>query len=161
MKVIIREIQRQDNSFVNQLVHDVLEEHGATGPGYAMADAELENMYESYQQHGKCYFVVEENGLLLGGAGIAPLDGEETSGICELRKMYFNPQSRGKGLGKLLIDKCISEAKEMGYQYMYLETMKKMHVAQNLYKSKGFEYLSARLGNTGHHSCPVFMMTKL
>ena len=161
MTIIIREIQAKDNSFINQLVHDVLDEHGATGPGYAMADAELEDMYLSYQKQGKYYLVVEENGVLYGGAGIAPLDGEEGKGVCELRKMYFIPQSRGKGLGKLLIDKCIEQAKELGYKSMYLETMEKMKMAQKLYQSRGFEYLQNRMGKTGHHSCPVFMMKVL
>ena len=159
--IVIREIHVDDNQFINQLVNDVLIEHGATGPGYAMADAELNNMFQSYQTNGKRYFVVEEGGVLLGGAGIAPLDGEEKSGICELRKMYFIPQQRGKGLGKKLIDHCIIAAIEMGYESMYLETMNKMKVAQSLYMSRGFKYLEERMGNTGHHSCPVFMLKKL
>jgi putative acetyltransferase len=159
--ICIREIQAKDNIFVNQLVVDVLAEHGAIGSGYAMADEELKDMYQSYQLQGKHYYVVEENGILIGGAGIAPLDGEEDSGICELRKMYFSSNARGKGIGKQLIDECIKKAIELGYSSIYLETMKKMQAAQKLYKSRGFVYLDHRMGNTGHHSCPVFMLKTL
>ena len=101
------------------------------------------------------------NRQVLGGAGIAPLDGEEESGICELRKMYFFPELRGQGVGKTLIDQCIEKAKEMGYHSMYLETIHEMKTAQKLYRSRGFEYLNERMGNTGHHGCPVFMLKKL
>lgn len=157
----IRDVQPQDNDALNRLVHVTLEEFGACGDGFAMADAELLDMYSNYQKKGKHYFVVELNGQVLGGAGIAPLDGEEDSGICELRKMYFFPELRSQGVGKTLIDQCIEKAKEMGYHSMYLETIHEMKTAQKLYRSRGFEYLNERMGNTGHHGCPVFMLKKL
>lgn len=160
-EAIIRDVEAKDNDVLIQLVHVTLEEFGAKGDGFAMADAELLDMYENYQIEGKHYFVVELDGRVLGGAGVAPLDGEEESGVCELRKMYFFPELRGKGLGKQLIDKCIEKAREMGYHSMYLETITEMTTAQKLYQSRGFEYLKERMGDTGHHSCPVFMLKKL
>ena len=160
-ELIIRDVESQDNTTLIELVNVTLDEFGAQGPGYAMSDEELLDMNTSYQLEGKHYFVVEQGGKVLGGAGIAPLDGEEDSGVCELRKMYFSPELRGQGVGKTLIDLCINKAKEIGYHSMYLETINSMEVAQKLYKSRGFKYLDKRMGNTGHSACPVFMLKKL
>jgi putative acetyltransferase len=160
-EIKIRDVQAQDKQALIKLVNVTLEEFGAQGPGYAMSDEELLDMYASYQLDGKHYYVIEKDTKVLGGAGIAPLDGEENSGICELRKMYFSPELRGMGVGKTLIDICIKKAKEMGYHSMYLETINSMKIAQKLYISRGFEYLDERMGNTGHCACPVFMLKKL
>jgi putative acetyltransferase len=154
---IIRKIQAKDNRAVRELVINTLAEFGAKGPGFASSDAELTDMYSAYQGKNKEFYVVEFNGEVLGIGGFAPLEGEANSGTCELRKMYFDPQLRGKGLGKQLIDKCIANAQKVGFHSMYLETIPEMTAAQGLYKSRGFEYLNCSKGNTCHSACQVFM----
>ena len=160
-EITIRAIEAKDNEAIKDLVINTLTEFGATGDGFASSDAELEDMYTNYQAANKYFYVVEKNGKVLGGAGVAPLDGEEQSGICELRKMYFDGQLRGHGIGKKMIDKCIEKAREIGFHSMYLETIPDMKIAQNLYKSRGFEYLDNSKGSTCHHACQVFMLKKL
>ena len=157
----IREIQEKDNATINDLVINTLREFGAKGPGFASSDEELKNMYAAYQAENKKFYVVELDGKVLGCGGVAPLDGEENSGICELRKMYFDKKLRGRGMGKKLIDLCIETAKELGFHTMYLETIPEMKIAQNLYKSRGFEYLCSSKGNTCHSACQVFMQKSL
>ncbi|MFK8010560.1 MAG: GNAT family N-acetyltransferase [Marinicellaceae bacterium] len=158
-KHIIRNIERKDNQSLIDLVHKTLSEFGAVkGDGFAMDDEELLDMYASYELTGKHFYVVENEGEILGGAGVAPLEDNDNPNYCELRKMYFSPQLRGQGMGKILIDKCINKAKELGYKGVYLETISAMKVAQKLYQSRGFEYLDHRMGNTGHHACGVFML---
>jgi putative acetyltransferase len=75
--------------------------------------------------------------------------------------MYFLPEARGLGLGIELMQKCLAKAKEFGFESCYLETMPYMEAAQKLYNKVGFEYLDKPLGNTGHTSCPVWMLKKL
>ena len=157
----IREIEEKDNPIINNLVINTLHEFGAKGPGFASSDEELKDMYTAYQAANKQFYVVELDGEVLGCAGVAPLDGEENSGICELRKMYFDKRLRGQGAGKKLIDLCIEKAKEIGFHTMYLETIPEMKVAQNLYKSRGFDYLDSARGNTCHSACQVFMQRSL
>jgi putative acetyltransferase len=145
-----------------ELVHNTLNEFGASkGDGFAMDDEELLDMFSNYQTPGMHYYVVEQNGEILGGAGVAPLEDDNNPNHCELRKMYFSPSLRGQGIGKTMIDKCIKKAKSMGYKGMYLETIDSMKIAQKLYVSRGFKYLEQRMGNTGHHACPVFMLKQL
>lgn len=157
---IIREIQKKDNSAIASIVRDVLMEMGAPKVGTAYADPYLDSLFEVYAIPKAVYFVIEKNEKIIGGAGIMQLENSEEN-ICELQKMYLLPEGRGLGLGKELIDKCIDKASEFGFESCYIETMTYMEDAQKLYKKVGFYYLDKPLGNTGHSSCPVWMLKKL
>ncbi|WP_340063418.1 GNAT family N-acetyltransferase [Ascidiimonas aurantiaca] len=157
---VIREIQVSDNETVRHIIRKVLEDLGVPKTGSAYEDASLNDMTASYTGDRKIYYVVEENGIIKGGAGIAPLDNYEGN-VCELQKMYFLEELRGKGAGRKLIIKCLEKAKEWGYEGCYLETMPFMNVAQNMYRSIGFSFLDKRMGDTGHSACPVWMYKDL
>lgn len=156
----IREIIKSDNPHVALLIRSVLEEHNVPKVGTAYADPELDCMYETYNVANSVYYVVEENGEIIGGAGISKLEQSEER-VCELQKMYFYNRARGRGIGEQMIRKCLKRAKEFGFAYCYLETMTDMLAAQKLYKKLGFQYLCSPLGNTGHSSCPVWMLLDL
>ncbi|EDM43278.1 acetyltransferase, GNAT family protein [unidentified eubacterium SCB49] len=156
-EVIIRPIQKKDNEQIAALVKKVLVDLGAPKVGTAYADAALNCMYETYDKEKAIYFVVEENGLIIGGAGVAKLDNYDGN-VCELQKMYFLEQARGRGIGREMMKQCMDKAKDFGFQSCYLETMTYMKAAQKLYKLTGFEYLDGPLGDTGHFSCPVQML---
>jgi putative acetyltransferase len=97
---------------------------------------------------------------ILGGAGIAPLR-YGPDGYCELQKMYFLSKARGKGLGSQMMHKCLQQAKRFGFTDCYLETMPNMMHVQKLHQKWGFEYIEHPLGNTGHCSCPIWMVKSL
>ncbi len=156
----IRKIQIEDNLAVGNLVQTVLMEMGAPKVGTAYSDPFLFQLFEEYSKPNSIYFVIENEGKIVGGSGIGPIEIGSLE-TCELQKMYFLPETRGLGLGKKLINICLDEAKKFGYKNCYLETMTYMTSAQKLYKSVGFENLDVPLGNTGHSSCPVWMLKKL
>ncbi len=153
----IRKIEKQDNDAVGKLVQKVLMEMGAPKIGTAYSDPHLFSLSEIYELPNSIYFVVEKDGEIIGGAGIAQLE-NCTQNICELQKMYFLPQARGLGLGKTLMEICLQAAKDFGYEKCYLETMPYMLAAQKLYKKVGFVNIDEPLGHTGHTSCPVWML---
>lgn len=155
----IRPVQAQDDTALAQVIRSVLIEMGVPKVGSAYADPSLDAMYAHYQQTGSAYFVIEYQGRIVGGGGVAALEGASDN-TCELQKMYFLPELRGMGMGQAMISKCIAVAQEMGYTQMYLETMPNMQAAQNLYQKMGFEYLSKAMGNTGHSACPVWMLLR-
>ena len=157
---LIRPIAPQDNPAVAAVIRRVMPEFGADGPGFAIHDAEVDDMAGAYAQPGCAYFVVERAGRICGGAGIAPLDDPEP-GICELRKMYFLPELRGLGAGKALIAQCLDMARSLGYRRCYLETLTGMDAAQKLYEANGFERIPKALGNTGHFGCNRFYLREL
>ena len=157
---IIRKIEKKDNQAVAQLIRDVFDELNIPKVGTAYADPYLDFMFEEYQKPKSVYFVVENNGKIIGGAGVAQLESEAET-ICELQKMYFLPATRGLGIGSKMMDLCLQSAKDFGYKKSYLETMPFMHDAQKLYKKVGFEYIAAPMGSTCHTSCPVWMLKEL
>jgi putative acetyltransferase len=71
------------------------------------------------------------------------------------------PEVRGKGIGKLLMQKCIAEAENMGYKKIYLETMPELTIAIPMYEKFGFTYLPSAQGNSGHTGCDVWMIKEL
>jgi putative acetyltransferase len=158
--ILIREIQKKDNQQIAAVIREVFISDDYPKTGTAFADSQLDFMFEAYDKPKATYFVVENNGKIIGGAGVDQLENSKEN-ICELQKMYFLKEARGKGLGLQMIEKCLATATEFGYSNCYLETLPEMLVAQSLYKKVGFEYLCAPMGNTGHTTCPVWMIKKL
>lgn len=158
--IVIREVIAKDNPSLADLIRKTLMELGVPKVGTAFEDPELDNMSAAYDYPRAAYFVIEEEGVVIGGAGIAPLAGEDKR-FCELQKMYFLPQARGKGLGKKMIKRCLSFAKANKFNLCYIETLPTMEAAQKLYVKTGFTYLDAPMGNTGHTSCNVWLKKEL
>ncbi len=158
--MLVRPIQIDDNVALGNLIQKVLMEMGAPKIGTAYSDPYLFNLFETYTAPKSVYYVIESDGEIIGAAGIGPLINEPEY-ICELQKMYFLQQARGKGLGTKLMHMCLTAAKNFGYTKCYLETLPYMLSAQKLYKKTGFTVLQKPMGNTGHTSCPVWMIKDL
>ena len=156
----IRPIEKADNKELAIVLREVLLEMGVPKKGTAYADPELDTMFEAYDFEKACYWVVEKGGVLYGGAGIAKLNNGPL-GVCELQKMYFLLQARGQGLGSAMMKICLDTAISFGFNKCYLETMPNMSDAQKCYQKFGFLYLDSPMGNTGHFSCPVWMLKDL
>ena len=153
----IRLIEIKDNQQIGDLIQKVLMELGAPKIGTAYSDPFLFKLYDVYSEPKSIYFVIENQGQIIGGAGIGSLEND----ICELQKMYFLPEVRGLGYGTKIMEMCLEKAKAFGYKKCYLETMHYMNDAQKLYKKFGFETINTPIGNTGHTSCPVWMLKNL
>ena len=158
--IVIREIELKDNPKIARAIRSVLIEMGVPKVGTAYEDEALDCMTETYDKPKKAYYVVAEGDTIIGGAGISPLDNYKGN-VCELQKMYFMPEARGKGLGTQMMTKCLEFAKQAGFDQCYLETMPYMDDARKLYKKVGFEFLEKPMGNTGHYSCSVWMLKDL
>ncbi len=156
----IREIQPQDNAEVKSVIQSVLVEMGVPKVGTAYEDVSLNDMYETYNGSRMAYFVVEEDGRIIGSAGIAPLQGGDDE-VCELQKMYFLPEARGRGVGAEMMKTCLAYAKSEGFKKVYLETLPYMESARKLYARTGFESLKEPMGDTGHYNCTMWMIKEL
>ena len=158
--IVIREIEPQDNAQLEQVIRACFHEFKIPLEGTAYSDAETPRMYESYQNTNDVYFVIENQGEVLGGGGVKPLKDFEGE-MCEIQKMYFSEKVRGKGYGRELFEKCMQAAKDLGYKQCYLESAPQLKAAIHIYESYGFEHLKGALGNTGHFSCGVWMIKNL
>lgn len=158
--IVIREIAPEDNSKIAKAIRSVLIEYGVPKVGTAYEDKALDCMFETYDKPKKRYYIVAKGNTILGGAGISPLDNYDGN-ICELQKMYFMSDVRGKGIGSKMMQKCLEFAKASGFEKCYLETMPYMDDARKLYRKVGFEAIDAPMGDTGHYSCSVWMLKDL
>jgi putative acetyltransferase len=156
----IRPITAADDVAMAAIIRTVMPEFGAVGDGFAISDPEVDWMSQAYAQPRSAYFVVERDGVVLGGGGVAPLVGGDGD-TCELRKMYFLPQARGLGAGSTMMQRCLQEARGFGFTRCYLETLCGMDAAMRLYERSGFHRIDAPLGATGHGGCNTFYLLDL
>ena len=156
----IRPIKPEDDAAMAEIIRTVMPEFGATGCGFAISDPEVDWMSRAYAEPRRAYFVVERDGQVVGGAGVAPLagDGGDT---CELRKMYFLPGARGIGAGAAMMGMCLEAARSFGFRQCYLETLTGMDAAMRLYERSGFHRIDGPMGATGHGGCNTFYLLDL
>lgn len=161
VEIIMRRMTAADNATVARVIRQVSAEYGLTADkGYTVADPNLDVLYTQYSKPGHAYWVVELDGDVVGGGGIAPLACSETD-LCELQKMYFLPAARGRGLAKKLALQALEFARAQGYRRCYLETTAFLKEAIALYERLGFVHISEPLGCTGHVDCEVRMLKTL
>lgn len=156
----IRRGEPRDDAALAAIIRAVMPEFGAVGDGFAINDPEVDWMHRAYAQPRSAYFVVERNGRVLGGGGIAPLEGGDPD-TCELRKMYFLGELRGLGAGTALMNRCLEAARGFGFRQCYLETLCGMDAAMRLYQRTGFRRLEGPMGATGHGGCNTFYILDL
>lgn len=157
----LRPMVASDNPSVARVIRTVSAEFGLTADkGYTVADPNLDRLFELYSEANSAYWVVEMDGEVIGGGGIAPLLCSAPD-ICELQKMYFLPQLRGLGLARRLALQALDFARDRGFRRCYLETTASLTRAIALYEQLGFEHITEPLGCTGHVDCEVRMLKAL
>lgn len=143
--VVIRDAANRDRERVAALIFNILAEFGLQ-PDPESTDADLNGIEGNYIHSGGLFELIEDKkGNLLGTVGLYPLD----KVTCELRKMYFVPQARGIGLGRYVLERAVSRAREFGFKAVVLETAGVLKEAIRLYTRFGFVpmqsgHLSAR-----------------
>ncbi len=85
----------------------------------------------------------------LEGGWIAEVDGRRAGsvlctasgrpGVAKLRALLVEPAARGRGVGRLLVERCVSFAREAGYSRLELWTTANLEMAGRLYEAFGFQ----------------------
>ena len=156
----IRPIEPRDDAAIAAIIRSVMPAFGASGDGFAINDPEVDWMSRAYDGPRSRYFVVEVDGRVVGGGGMAPLEGGDAD-TCELRKMYFLPEARGLGAGAAVMERSLDAARAAGFRRCYLETLTGMDAAMRLYERSGFRRIDAPMGATGHGGCNTFYLREL
>ena len=155
----LRSMEVRDNPAVAQLIRASLEEFGLDKPGTVYFDSHLDHLADYYQQQERAaYFVLEDEGQLVGCGGFAPVSDK----ITELQKLYVTKNSRGKGYSSRLIKRIFQEARLAGYEQLYLETATELATAVAIYQHYGFTALQQPLTNAvGHPAMNIWMIKSL
>lgn len=160
MQLTIRPIQERDNPELGKLIKSVLTEFKANKPGTAYFDESTDHLSTIFENPKAAYWVIEEDGKIIGGGGIYPTVGLPHD-TCELVKLYLYPSARGRGLGKAVMQQCFKQAKTLGYKNIYLESMPELNQAVSLYERLGFKKLCNSMGDSGHFGCDIWMVKEL
>ncbi len=161
MAVVIRENRAEDNAVLPQIIRNSFHDFEVKNTsGTVYTDPTTDDLYALFQTEKSALFVAEEDGLVLGCCGIFPTNNlpEDTT---ELAKFYLSKEARGKGIGKLLLEKCLEKAQDLGYKKVYLESIPEFSKAVSIYEKQGFQYLQKPLGNSGHSGCDLWMIKEL
>ena len=156
----IRKVRKEDNAELAAMIRGVFDEHSAPREGTVYSDPTTDSLYELFRDPGSVLWVAEDQGTLLGCCGIFPTEG--LPGECaELVKFYLPRSSRGKGIGRTLMEKSMESAKNLGYKEVYIESLPAFSKAVRIYENQGFKMLSHPLGNSGHPGCNIWMIKSI
>jgi putative acetyltransferase len=96
--------------------------------------AELATLPGAYARPRGRLLLARVAGDAAGCVALRPL-GERDA---ELKRLYVRPHARGMGLGRMLAECAIDEARSLGYAAVKLDTLPIMREAQRLYAQLGF-----------------------
>lgn len=157
--MIIRDMKKEDNPKVKEIIQDSLKSLGLNIPGTAYFDPQLNDLHHYYNslKHAN-YWVVDMEGEVVGGVGIAPFNDHHK--VCELQKLYLSPKTQGLGLGKKLMETALSFASTY-YEKCYLETTHGLVAACSLYEKYGYTLLDRPLSGSDHSAMDAWYIKNL
>jgi putative acetyltransferase len=107
-------------------------------------DQELAGLPGSYAPPGGRLLLMEYEGQPAGCVALHKLE----TGICEMKRLYVRPAFRGKGLGRVLAERIVNEARAIGYDRLRLDTVEPvMKNAVALYRWLGFREIAPYCAN--------------
>ena len=131
--LIIRKSQAGDNIFLRKIVHQSLESFGI--------ESDFEHLDYAVGMSGKAdspniiELVASQNNVVCGCLVVSRLAQDEG----KLNGFHVDAQFRGSGIGKMLLESAVIEAKRLGLKRLYLETWGNMHAAIHLYEINGWK----------------------
>ncbi|MBS1703518.1 MAG: MarR family transcriptional regulator [Armatimonadetes bacterium] len=83
------------------------------------------------------FWVASLGGALVGCVILRPLPSVPNASEC--KRLYVRPEGRGKRIADRLLTEMEDFAKEVGYEWVYLDTHDGLQAAINLYRKRGYE----------------------
>lgn len=88
-----------------------------------------------YAEPVGCILLAWDKEYLVGGVAVRPIN---KPGMCEMKRLYLREPWRGRGIGRQLVEGCLSFARNAGYAKMRLDTERRLEAAIRIYRKLGF-----------------------
>lgn len=102
-------------------------------------DQELATLPGDYSPPLGGLFLAYVDNDAAGCCAFRPLPDSDYANACEMKRLFVRRAFRGFGLGRLLVEQILLQAKQSGYDAMLLDTLSDMEAARQLYQEVGFE----------------------
>ena len=159
-EITLRTLHPEDNREIADLIRTVFREFKIDRQGTVYFDPTTDDLHTLFKTPGSVYWIAEESGKMTGGCGVYPTP-DLPAGCAELVKLYLLAPWRGKGIGRMLMERCFDSARELGYRQLYLESLPELEKAVSMYLKAGFRHIPHALGNSGHFGCTIWMVKEL
>ena len=135
MDISIISYQPEHAAVFKQINLEWLDKFGLTEEGDLLI---LDNPKEQVLDNGGVIYLAQtDKGEIIGSAGLI----NEGNAVYELAKMTVTDAYKGKGISKLLIEKCLEKARELGAEKVYLLSNSQLTTALSLYEKYGFKHV--------------------
>ncbi|MET0615219.1 MAG: GNAT family N-acetyltransferase [Thermoleophilaceae bacterium] len=129
---------------VNELVRvngEVFEPEYALSPSFAgdMAVQLAELRRSGWPGAREGLWVAEADGAVVGGVTLR----DQGGGLARLGHLALQPEARGAGAGRRLVESVLEAARAAGYERVELMTFSALTDARELYRRTGFEMTSS------------------
>ena len=129
-------IRPEHDAALADLVRRTLKARGLDIPGTAYFDDSLDHLSAYYSRPSRAYYVLLENGNVIGGIGLAECG--VFPGCCEMQKLYLEEAFHGRRIGYEMVGYLERRAAEAAYRQVYLETHTNLQAAIHLYERCGY-----------------------
>jgi len=129
----VEDYQPADAGQLMGLLQRALAPYGLA-PDACTTDSDLRDVSAAYLAGGGRFRVIRRAGRVIGMYGLH----NESDGVVELRKMYLEPECKGRGLGRMMMEDALSLARQAGFRRMVLETNSRLVEAIAMYRKYGF-----------------------
>ncbi len=116
---------------------------------------ELDDVLKKYAMPKGRMYVAVLGGHAAGCVALAPNE----NGFCEMKRLYVRPEYRGHHISRLLIERILDDAREIGYKAIRLDTFPFMQSAIHMYKQYGFRFVDRYNDNPAETA--IFMQLDL
>ncbi len=101
-------------------------------------EAELGGLPGEYAEPRGALVLARVDGEVAGCCALRPADSADYPNAAEMKRLYVRKPFRGFGLGRLLTEHILDQARLAGYSTVLLDTLDDMEAARALYEDLGF-----------------------
>lgn len=102
-------------------------------------ESELATLPGEYAPPRGALLLATVSGAIAGCCALRPLEHVDYANAGEMKRLYVRPQFRGLGLGRMLAEGILNQARLCGFTSVLLDTLDDMEAARGLYEDLGFD----------------------